>query len=76
LQKKNQDGGDIRVGQKSLFYLKNSKSKIFQKVLPGFLVLSSTQILYKIVFEIFRNGGTIQDGGFLTFHFQKFGKIQ
>jgi hypothetical protein len=24
----------------------------------------------------FQNGGTIQDGGFLTFNFQKFGKNQ
>jgi hypothetical protein len=26
--------------------------------------------------KIFRNFGTIQDGGFLTFYFQKFGKNQ
>jgi hypothetical protein len=43
---KNQDGGDIRVGRKSLFfYLKNSTSEIFQKDLPRFVVLSSTKIL-------------------------------
>jgi hypothetical protein len=35
---KNQDGGDIRVGEKSFFYLKYSKSEIFQKVLPRFVV--------------------------------------
>jgi hypothetical protein len=40
-----QDGGDIRVRQKSLFYLKNSKSEIFQKVFPRFVVLSSTKLL-------------------------------
>jgi hypothetical protein len=32
-----QDGGEIRVGRKSLFYLKNSKSGIFHKVLPRFV---------------------------------------
>jgi hypothetical protein len=26
--------------------------------------------------KIFRKGGTIQDGGFFTFYFQKFGKNQ
>jgi hypothetical protein len=26
--------------------------------------------------KIFQNGGTIQDGEFLTFYFQKFGKNQ
>jgi hypothetical protein len=45
--KKNQYGGDIRVG----FYLKNLKSEIFQKVLPRFVVLNSIKILWKIVFE-------------------------
>jgi hypothetical protein len=29
--KSSQDGGDIRVGQKSLFYLKNSKSENLNK---------------------------------------------
>jgi hypothetical protein len=39
-----QDAGDIRVGKKSLFYLKNSKSEIFQKALSR-VVLSSTNVL-------------------------------
>jgi hypothetical protein len=30
--------------EKTLFYLKNSKSEILQKVLPRFVVLSSTKI--------------------------------
>jgi hypothetical protein len=46
-----QDGGDIRVGRKSIFYLKNSKIEIFQKTLPRFAVLSSTNFLQKSVFE-------------------------
>jgi hypothetical protein len=40
-----EDGGDIRVGQKSFF-----TSKI-QEVLPRFVVLSSNKILQKTVFE-------------------------
>jgi hypothetical protein len=29
-----------------------------------------------VFFKILQNGGTIQDGRFLTFYFQKFGKNQ
>jgi hypothetical protein len=63
--RKKQDGGDIRVGQKFFFYLKNSKSEIFQKVLPRFWPF----------LKIFRKGGTIQDGGFLIFIFKNLAKI-
>jgi hypothetical protein len=49
------------------FYIKYSKSEIFQKVLPSFVVVSSTKNLWKTVWKIFRHGGTIQDGGFWTF---------
>jgi hypothetical protein len=46
LTKKNQDGGDIRVGRKfKKINHKNSKIHIFQKSLPRFVVLSSTNIL-------------------------------
>jgi hypothetical protein len=52
-----------------LFNLRNSKTHIFQKSLPSFVVLSA-------FLKIFQNGGTIQDGAFFTFYFQNFGKNQ
>jgi hypothetical protein len=61
------------VGNKK-FYLKNSKIEIFLKSLPRFAVPSTTKILKKTGFKIFLNYGKIQDGRFLTFHFQKINK--
>jgi hypothetical protein len=55
----------------TFFYLNILKSEIFQKVLPRFVVL---KFCGRPFLKIFRNGGTIQDGGFLTFYFEKFGK--
>jgi hypothetical protein len=44
-QKKIQDGGDIGVGQKSLFFASKIQKEIFPKVLPRFVVLSSAKLL-------------------------------
>jgi hypothetical protein len=56
------------------FYLKNSKGEIFQKVVPRFVVL--LKFCRRLFSKKIRNGGSIQDGGFLTLYFQKFGKNQ
>jgi hypothetical protein len=43
----------------------------YQKSLSRFVVLTFCR---RAFVKFFQNGGTIQDGGFLTFNFQKFGK--
>jgi hypothetical protein len=67
-----QDGGYIRVVQKHFFYVKNTKIVFFKT--------SSKSIELKLCgrafLRIFKNGGTVQDGGFLTFYFQKISKNQ
>jgi hypothetical protein len=62
---------DILGWVKNPFFSLKIQKEIFQKILPSFLVLKFCR---RPFLKIFRNGGTIQDGEFLTFYFQKFSK--
>jgi hypothetical protein len=60
-RQKIQHGGDIRVGQNSNFF-KYLLRLHYSKVL---------KFSRRAFWKIFINGGTVQDGGFSTFYFQK-----